>query len=108
MSVRGKLQSLYQLLSNRRRFDRQPIQGAMALNCRNKYGDHVTTICSCTDISARGLGVQSPEPVIPNADAYITCEAHGLKGFAYIRYCVPRAGGHAVGLEFRSEPECWA
>jgi hypothetical protein len=111
LSVKGRIQncarSMYLLLSNRRKFDRQPIQAPICVNTKNKYGQIATVVCTCVDISARGLAVESNEPIVANADAYVQCDTHGLKGFAFIRYCRLEAGRYRIGMEFRSEPECW-
>ena len=99
--------SIYQFLANRRKFDRQPIQGAVSLNTRDRYGQITTQIGTCMDVSMSGIAVLCQEPLVPNADAYFHSEANSIQGFGLIRYCKPENGGYRVGLELKAEPEHW-
>ena len=91
--------SWYQLLSNRRKFERLPLSGAVTLTLQ---GSALLTdyICSCVDISPRGLGLYCPESIAPNSVVRLQSEELASSRYARVIHCEDRGGGFRVGLEF--------
>ena len=83
----------YQLLGNRRKGDRLPIEGKVNATWKNQYPN--------------GIFVVSDEPASISADAYLYSSAHRLKAYAAVRHCTPGAGGYRIGFQFRAEPDVW-
>jgi hypothetical protein len=52
--------SLYYLFGNRRKFDRMPISGTIRVVVKS-FSLVTTHVCSCVDISPRGIGLDCPE-----------------------------------------------
>jgi hypothetical protein len=57
----------YELLGNRRRFERVSISGSIFVNCGGHAVDMIHS-CSVVNISPGGIAVDCPEPI---ADAFI-------------------------------------
>ena len=91
-------QSLYQRLSNRRRFERVPVTGSILVT----YGIAVsiTQTCSCVDMSPRGIAIESPEPIERDTFVALHSDEHDPKRWARVRYCEPHNVAHRIGLEF--------
>jgi len=91
-------QSLYRLLSNRRRFERVPITGTILAT----YGSvvSVTQTCSCVDMSSRGIAIDSPEPLEPNTFVALRSKEQDPKRWARVRHCWQHDKVHRIGLEF--------
>jgi len=98
---------LYQTLGNRRRDERQPISGTVNVTVKNQYGQLTTRTCTCLNLSATGLALESEEPIPISADAYLYSSQYGLKSFAAVRYCLRCTSGYQIGVQFRAEPKVW-
>jgi PilZ domain len=92
------VQSLYQILRNRRKFERVPVTGTILAT----YGRVVpiTQTCSCVDMSPRGIAIDSPEPIEPNTFVALRSDERDPKRWARVRYCRPHDVVHRIGLEF--------
>ena len=92
------VQSLYQILRNRRKFERVPVTGTILAT----YGSVVpiTQTCSCVDMSPRGIAIDSPEPIEPNMFVALQSDERDPKRWARVRYCRPQDVVHRIGLEF--------
>ena len=92
------VQSLYQILRNRRNFERVPVTGTILAT----YGRVVpiTQTCSCVDMSPRGIAIDSPEPIEPNMFVALQSDERDPKRWARVRYCRPHDVVHRIGLEF--------
>jgi len=92
------VQSLYQILRNRRKFERVPVTGTILAT----YGRAVpiTQTCSCVDMSPRGIAIDSPEPIEPNTFVALRSDERDPKRWARVRYCRPHDVVHRIGLEF--------
>jgi hypothetical protein len=88
--------SLYQLIGNRRKFDRVPLNGPVVLRFSNSVVDR-TEYCSCVDISPRGIGLSSPASIDPGC--IVELDAQGRTRFARVRYCRPDDANYRIGLE---------
>jgi hypothetical protein len=90
--------ALYKLLSNRRQFERVPATGTILAT----YGRAVPNMltCSCVDISPRGIAIDSPEPIEPNAFVALRSDERDPERWARVRYCRQHNSVHRIGLEF--------
>ena len=52
--------SFYELLGNRRKFERTPMSGTVFVTCKGSVAD-TTQVASCVDISPRGMAVDCSE-----------------------------------------------
>ena len=91
-------QSLYQILRDRRKFERVPVTGAILAT----YGGAVLIqhTCTCVDMSPRGIAIDSPEPIEPNTFVALRSDERDPKRWARVRYCRPHDVVHRIGLEF--------
>ena len=89
--------SFYNLLANRRRYDRTPISGTVRLSCP---GSPFETVCSCVDISPRGMAIDSPEPLLPGAIIVLHTDVQSQRRVAQVCYCQERGNVYRTGLEF--------
>jgi hypothetical protein len=96
--------SLYYLLGNRRTFDRQPISGNIRVVIKS-FGLVTTNVCSCVDISPRGIGLDCPELITLETVVQLTSDEDKASRFARIRYCELRGRMFRAGLEFIAKPE---
>jgi len=99
--------SLYTLLGERRKTERVEFHCAVAVSCKNRYGSLTTNVCNCLNLSDRGIGLESPEPIPVSCDVYIHSETHNLKRFGRVRWCVQRGDRFFFGCSFRPTPEYW-
>lgn len=99
--------SFYALLGERRKAGRLDFNCSVTVSCKNRYGQLTTHACTCLNVSDKGLGFLSSEPIPENSDIYIHSETHNLKRFARVRYCVQKGNAHYVGCFFRPAPEYW-
>jgi hypothetical protein len=90
--------SLYQLLSNRRKFERVPVTGTILATYESTIP--ITQTCSCVDLSPRGIAIDSPEPIEPNTLVALRSDERDPKRWARVRYCRPHYVVHRIGLEF--------
>ena len=96
--------SLYQLLANRRKYERQPISGAVKIVSKG-YVTEVTHVCSCVDISPRGIGIESPERMVPDMVVPLHTDEQGSRQLGRVCYCKPQDSMYHIGLEFISATE---
>ena len=94
------VRSLYQVLVNRRKYERVPLVGLIKLTCG--YAVKKTHVCSCVDASPRGLGLDCPEAIEPGTTVLLHAE-EGPSRFAHVCYCQERVGVYHLGVEFTTE-----
>ena len=99
--------SLYYLFGNRRMFDRLPISGTIRVVVKS-FGLVTTHVCSCVDISPRGIGLGCHELITLETVVELTSDGDKSSRFARIRYCEQRGPIFRTGLEFIAKPEDWS
>jgi len=85
---------------HKRRNVRHAITGELSLVCEDRFGRPSAVPATLQNISARGMQVQTSEPI--RIDSLVQCsdaKLH-LSGTATVRYCKPAKGKYLVGLEF--------
>jgi hypothetical protein len=93
--------SFYELLGNRRKFERTPMSGTVFVTCPM---EDTTQVASCVDISPRGMAVDCSELLTKDRVVQLHSEEHGPRLLARVRYCLQRSNHYRVGLEFVGEP----
>jgi hypothetical protein len=89
--------SFYNLLANRRRYERLPITG----DVRVTYPSHaVVHRCSCVDISRCGMAIDCPESMSPGAVVALQPQDESLSRLARVCYCREHGTAYRIGLEF--------
>jgi PilZ domain len=96
----------YELLGNRRKFDRVLTSGTVFLLCKGSVID-TTHVCSCVDISPRGIGIECPERLAVGAYVQLQSVDQGTLRLARVRHILERDGKYRMGLEFVAKAE-WA
>jgi len=97
----------YELLGNRRKFERAPMSGAVVVVSKGSVVDTMQT-CSCVDISPRGIALDCPHPLAVDALVLLQSDDHRTSRRARVRHCGQSGGdGYRVGLEFVANKE-WA
>ena len=96
--------SLYYLFGNRRKFERLPISGTIRVVVKS-FAFVTTHVCSCVDISPRGIGLDCPELITFETVVQLTSDEDKSSRFARIRYCELRGRMFRAGLEFIAKPE---
>jgi hypothetical protein len=91
--------SFYNLLGNRRGFERVPFSGTIFVTCKGSVLD-TTHVSSCVDISPHGIGVKCPEPLTVDEFVQVHSDDQGPRRLARVRYCFRRGENYRVGLEF--------
>jgi hypothetical protein len=99
--------SFYCLLGERRKTERIDFTCNLTVSCKNSYGQLTTHTCLCQNVSAKGMGFVSPEPIPENSDIYLHSETHDLKKFARVRYCSQKGDRSYIGCCFQPAPEYW-
>jgi hypothetical protein len=99
--------SFYYLLANRRKFDRHPVSGKIMATCKDKYGQLITHVCTCVDLSLRGIAIDAPELLPAEMDVHLDSDELDFRHFGRVRYCSQHGSEFRVGLEFTAEPEYW-
>jgi hypothetical protein len=94
--------SFYELLGNRRKFERTPLCGVVFITCKGTVID-TTHASTCLDISRRGMGIECPEALTVDGFVQVSSEEHGPQRLAKVRYCIPRDDRFRVGLMFIAE-----
>ena len=94
--------SFYQLLGNRRKFERVPMSGPIWVTVKGAVVDN-TQQCLCRDISPRGVGIDCPEPLTVNAFVQVHSDEYGERRLARVRYCITHEARYHAGLEFVAE-----
>jgi hypothetical protein len=95
--------SFYELLGNRRKFERMPTSGTVFVTCNGSVVD-TTQVASCVDISPRGMAVDCSEPLAKDWFVQLHSEDHGTRLPARVCYCIQRSNQYRIGLEFIGEP----
>ena len=98
--------SLYYLFGNRRKFGRMPISGTIRVIVKS-FSLVTTHVCSCVDISPRGIGLDCPELIALETVVQLTSDQDDSSRFARIQYCEQRGPIFRAGLEFVAKPEDW-
>jgi hypothetical protein len=96
--------SFYRLLGNRRKYDRQPISGAVRLTVPGYVVATVHTSV-CADISPRGMGVDCPDSIAPETIVEVHTDEFGARRPARVCYCHEQGAGYRIGLEFAAGDE---
>ena len=65
----------------------------------------VTHVCSCVNISPRGIGIDCPEPLPIDVFLQVGSEEQAPPRMARVRYCQQRGAVYRVGLQFVTEPQ---
>jgi hypothetical protein len=97
-------ESFYEILGNRRKFERLPIPGTISVTCKGSAVDNTFT-CSCIDFSPRGIGIDSPEQMVVDTVIELSSDDHSAHHLACVRYCLQRSASYRVGLEFIADPQ---
>ena len=95
--------SFYQLLGNRRKFERHPLSGTIQGRCES-YGVVSSYTFSCVDISPRGIGVDCSEPMAPNTVLELHPDGKQESRCARARWCQKHDAVFRNGLEFIAKP----
>ncbi len=95
--------SFYELLGNRRKFERMPLAAAVVMTLRGRAVE-TTELCTSTDISLRGIGLDCPSPIEPESVVELHVDAPASTRLARVRYCRPAGAGYRIGLEFLMDP----
>ena len=96
--------SFYELLGNRRKFERTPMSGTIFVTCHGSVVD-ATQSASCVDISPRGIAIDCSELLTKDWIVQLHSENRGPRRLARVRYCIQRGDRYRVGLEFIGEPQ---
>jgi hypothetical protein len=94
----------YQLLGNRRKFERLPLSGAITAKCSGYCTEKIYD-CACLNISPRGIGIVCAEPMAPPMYVHLYSDEQACSHSAIVRYCINSGNGFRIGLEFISEAE---
>lgn len=95
--------SLYELLGNRRKFQRVPMSGTVFITCKGAVIDS-TYVARCLDLSPRGIGIESSEPFALDQFVQVHTDDYGPRRLARVRYCIASGAAHRLGLEFIADP----
>jgi hypothetical protein len=96
--------SFYELLGNRRKFERTPLSGTIFVTCKGSVVDTMH-VASCVDISPRGIAIDCPELLTKDWVVRLHSENHGPRRLARVCYSIQRGDHYRVGLEFIAEPQ---
>ncbi len=91
--------SFYQLLGNRRKFERVPMSGPVWVTSKGAVID-TTLQASCCNVSTRGIGLECLEALTVNAFVQVHSDEYGPKKLARVRYCIPHEDRYRAGVEF--------
>jgi hypothetical protein len=105
--IRDYSRSVYSLLGERRASERVAFNCTVTVSCRNRYGQLTTQVCTCLNLSDKGIGMVSLDPISPASDVYIHSETHNLKKFGRVCYCVAKGDRNFIGCRFERPPEYW-
>ena len=95
--------SFYQLLGNRRKFERMPLVATVVMTFRGRAVE-TTEHCASVDISPRGIGLDCPSPIELESVVELHVDAPASTRLARVRYCRPAGAGYRIGLEFLTDP----
>jgi hypothetical protein len=93
------VRAFYHLLSDRREYQRAPISGTVRLT----YSGYVVEsayVCSCVDISPRGMAVDCPDSIPQDTLIMVHAEEQDPRRPARVCYCHERGTVYRIGLEF--------
>ena len=97
--------SFYDLLANRRKYERTPICGIVRVTFPG-YAVESTHVCSCVDISPRGMAMDCPESLLPNTIIVLHAEEHGARRVARVCYSRERGTVYRIGVDFTTDDGC--
>ena len=104
-TLMGRARSLYQLLGNRRKSERPGLASEITVSCKDAYGHLTKSVCSCVDVSLRGIALDSAEMIPRNTYVLLRSDPLNLNHFAIVRYCNLHGDLFRIGLEFTAEPK---
>src|SRR6266568_3882204 len=84
--------SFYQLLGNRRKFERLSTSEAIRVTCHG-YALDTTHVCSIVDISPRGIAIDCPEQIVPETIVQLESGDGCTSRLARVRHCQQRGTG---------------
>jgi PilZ domain-containing protein len=96
--------SFYQLVGNRRKVVRAPIAGTILVTTKG-YVIDMSHTCACVDISQRGIGIDSPEPLALDAFVQVHSDEYAPRRVARVRFCNQLGDVYRVGLQFVARPQ---
>lgn len=96
--------SFYELLGNRRKFERTPMSGTVFVTCKGSVLD-TTQVSACLDISPGGIAIECPELLTKDRVVQLHSQDYGPRRLARVRYCIQLGDHYRVGLEFVAEPQ---
>jgi hypothetical protein len=96
--------SIYQILSNRRKFERVPISGTVHATCHGIVMD-TTHVCTCVDISRSGIGIDCPVELAAGTFVSLHEEEQGPRRIARVCYCRQQGETYRIGLQFESSQQ---
>ena len=98
------VRSLYELLGNRRKFERTPMSGTILVTRKGSVVE-TTEVSSCVDISPRGIAIECSEQFMKDSVLQLHSGDHGPHRLARVCYCIPSGERYRIGLEFIAEPQ---
>ena len=90
-------------LRDRRRSARRKLNNVVHLTWCDPEGQQHAVLGQCVNLSERGLKVELPCSLEPRTRVGFRIHGLNVAGAALVRYCLPVASGHAVGLEVEGE-----
>ena len=96
--------SLYELVGNRRKYERAPMSGQILVTTTGVAID-TTRICSLVDVSPRGIGIDCPESLTVDEFVQVHSDEHGPRRNARVRHCHQVVDLYRVGLQFVAGPQ---
>ena len=96
--------SFYELVANRRKYERMPISGRVRVACSG-YSVETVYACSCVDISRGGMAIDCPDVLFSGTIIALQTEEQGSRRLARVCYCQERGAVYRIGLEFTASDE---
>jgi hypothetical protein len=89
----------YELLGNRRKFERIPTSGTIFATFKGSVVD-TTYACDLVNISPGGIAIDSLEPMKVDSILQLHSTESGPRRLARVRYCLAHSASYRIGLEF--------
>ena len=93
--------SFYDVVTNRRKYDRTPISGKVRVRYAG-LGIDCVHVCSCVDGSPSGMAIDCPDWIQPETTVEVQADENGAKHQARVCYCQQRGATYRIGLEFNA------
>ena len=85
---------------NLRRHDRDPIDGLLRILWEDADGREHMSHARIVDVSPRGIGLRSDQPIPLRSTIFCNDETLGIRGRGTIRHCTYIKGKYQIGVEF--------